>query len=574
MARLPLAGVVLRHIAKALSINPVRDGRDFVSGGSQSRFFKGELGADETLQKVLAAYAASLIDVGLLPAPSSLGGQWNDVVASSLAWHVETWNAIVGWMGSSAARVVRPDLAPRPYLRLAVVDLALRAGVTPIDEAESKLPRSEVPFWADGENAGVFLRRLQDKADLTREELTRLAIGPGQDNTVDRWLDGKVTPTKENIIVLGEVLGPRLGCSPDLLARRLRVHYALRRLGDTLAEHVGREQVVVLATAFERFRIRVRELVRDRPTKGLVDIMLLGSRAPSATSVLERLWNEERHVLWATELRAADGDWLARFQQAASVLSCIGNPETAKQFVARGLPAEWAERFEKNGGLIDLIQADMTRAPAALLKGRKFVGMEGDNAYKAASHEVQGAQALADWDLGKAVGHFRRAASLQPLNAHYQYRLGCSLWQLGVGERDPGLVRQGVETLWIAHKLDPEWDMPLVEVGIVHMNMGEDARALEHLEAAKATIRMTPWLAYHLGAARMRAGRFEDALAALDLAITDSPDDARALDDAAHCAFMIGDTRASDLAKRARDRGRCGSYDRWKAGGYPRNGSK
>jgi len=67
------------------------------------------------------------------------------------------------------------------------------------------------------------------------------------------------------------------------------------------------------------------------------------------------------------------------------------------------------------------------------------------------------------------------------------------------------LIEEGIQECWIATKLDPKWDIPLVEIGIILINSGQNQAALEHLEAAVKTLPvMTTHLAVNLGYARMR----------------------------------------------------------------------
>ena len=45
-----------------------------------------------------------------------------------------------------------------------------------------------------------------------------------------------------------------------------------------------------------------------------------------------------------------------------------------------------------------------------------------------------------------------------------------------------GEVDEGIEECWIAARLDDDWELPRVEVGIILLNAGRNQEALEHLE--------------------------------------------------------------------------------------------
>lgn len=562
---LPLSGEVLDAVLGALGLradllDPQRNGGQVFSLGSWGRFSKG---ADtETRKKMVSAFASTVVGAGLLPAPTTLKQEWPQIVAGALAWHVQQWDAIVGRMASAAP--VRADLAPRPFLRLVAIDLALRAGAVGGDREEES--QGNVPLWAEGENDGNYLRSLvaRCKPRLTRDTLTKDL--ETNHTTVDRWLDGEVCPDSDSVQRLAAKLASTLKIDPVLLQGKLRAHYTLRALCDGLAGVVGRTQVEKLATAHERFRRGVRAAIGSLSLseEERAALALLGSRAPQARRVLEVLSKAERHPLWLTELQAAAGDWVDRLEQATRQLSMIDDPDLGQYLAERGVPKEVWKRQVANEDFIDLLQADIELPPVLLENAPAPV--------RAAYAEVQGDEAHARKDLPSVVRHFRRATELEPLNARYQFRLGCAQWQLGLCVRNTNLVREGVQTLWIAHRLEPTWDRPLVEIAIVHLSLGDIEQARQHLEGASEKLsKKTHWFNYHLGAARMRAGHPREALVPLREAIAAEPRDGRALDDAAHCCFVLGDHReGAKYAKRARECGWPRVYDRWKTGGYPK----
>jgi len=213
-------------------------------------------------------------------------------------------------------------------------------------------------------------------------------------------------------------------------------------------------------------------------------------------------------------------------------------------------------------GIGKLVQADPTRRTPGL-EGKNWVRIKGDAAFSARNRMTQAIQASAEGDFDSAITHLRRAVELQPQSAEYHFHLGATL-----GKK--GLIEEGIQECWIAAKLDPKWDIPLVEVGIILINSGQNQAALEHLEAAVRTLpEMTTHLAVNLGYARMRCNDPKGALEMFETVFEDVPDHGLALDCAAHCYFLIGDgKKGRAFAKRAYQLGFMDTYRDWRAGKY------
>ncbi len=176
---------------------------------------------------------------------------------------------------------------------------------------------------------------------------------------------------------------------------------------------------------------------------------------------------------------------------------------------------------------------------------------------------IQYAQAKSEGDLDTAILHVRRAVELQSESAEYHFHLGATL---GIA----GEVTEGVQECWIAAQLDPSWELPKAEVGIILLNAGRNEEARGHLESiALSQGDLSAHLAFNLGVARFRCGEFKEALDALNRVIKLDPDHALALDVAAHCAFLVGEgNMGRRLAKRANVLGQSETYRDWHEGKY------
>jgi len=383
------------------------------------------------------------------------------------------------------------------------------------------------------------------------------------DNTVDSWIDAGIRPSDEHLCSLAEVLGT-LG-SPAIteqLLGKLRRHYLLSVLCDILAEQIGRAAVIDLATAIVRFTNRLLTLLKgfsESAALGDTLILALGTSLELSVDLLEHLWHMETDPVWHADLLAASGDWIPRLQTTAQYLGSLDEAmeKFQKQF---GVSDEMMEKMSK--GIEKLVQADPTRHTPGL-EGKTWIRVKGDAVFSARNRMAAAIQASTEGDFDSSITHLRRAVELQPQSAEYHFHLGANL-----GKR--GLIQEGIQECWIAAKLNPEWDIPLVEVGILLINSGQNQAALEHLESAVKTLPvMTTHLAVNLGYARMRCNDLKGALEMFEAVLKDIPDHGLALDCAAHCYFLVGDgKKGRAFAKKAYQLGFSDTFRDWRAGKY------
>jgi Flp pilus assembly protein TadD len=183
----------------------------------------------------------------------------------------------------------------------------------------------------------------------------------------------------------------------------------------------------------------------------------------------------------------------------------------------------------------------------------------------AENRRMQAGVARSHERFDEAIAHLRRAVELVPTHDSAHFELGAALWESGD-------IEGGLAECRIAAALKPEWDLPQVEIGIIFLNAARYEEARAHLEAVYAAAK-TPstHLKFNLATARWRCGAFAEGLALLEDVLSDEGYTSYpyALDQAAHCAFMVGDdVRGRAHAKRAHDLGCSVTYRRWAAGGY------
>ena len=565
----PFSGSVIGAIVKAFDLQD-----DVLQHKTAKRYFSGKRVKDESKRAIYAAVGKALVAHGIMPSSFLLereGFTLEQVISPTIAWYADQWDKLVGYMRSTSAPVDRPDLAAISYLRLAVIDLALRTSAV-LRLTEAATPDEGMPLWAKEKGGATYLRQLLEKCGEsrpTRDELAdRLDVS---NNAVDNWLDTNTRPSRSNIDMVAEELAPRI---PDIDVKTLRGqlyrHYGLCALCDLLAEHVGREAVIDLAEALVRFTSRnlagirqFSELAADDIAKHLLFILLLGARSFSSEYLLEELWLQERDRVWQADLMAASKPWHLRLTHVAQHLGGL-NEAIHRIHDEYGIPIETIKgQMDK---VLHDVQADATRlgiTDPSELDSMTFFRVKGDARFSARNRMTQFAQARSEGDLETAILHVRRAVELQPENAEYHFQLGANLGKVGE-------IEEGVRECWLSAQLDPTSELPRVEVGIILLNAGRNQEAREHLESmACSQDSPSAHLAFNLGVARLRSGDAAGALDALERAIEVEPDHALALDEAAHCAFCIGDqAKGRKLAKLAAQFGQSETYREWKVGKY------
>ena len=567
--RAPLSGQIIGSIVRELRLPG-----DVLTSKTALRYFKGQRVKDDSKHEIFNAIATALVDSGIIPTMPFLDGSEfprEKAFSFGLACYADQWDNLVGYMRSASAPVDRPDLAAVSYLRLATIDLALRFSAA-LWLAELPAPGEETPLWAEERGGAKYLRQLLDQCGATRPTRDQLAEQLEVSyTTVDNWLDSNIRPSRINTDRLAvELSGCIADCDAQTLKSRMHRHFALCSLGDLLATHLGRDTVIDLATALVRFTSRnltglrlFSKLPPDEAAMRQFFILLFGSQFPSTEYLLKHLWRRESSKVWRTDLMAAPKPWHLRLTHIARHLG--GHAEVVQRMqIEYGIPENISKELLEQS-LID-IQSDLTRPDVvhpSKLEGMTVVRIKGDAKYSAGNRMIQYDQARSEGDLGTAIIHVARAVELQPENAEYHFHLGATLGMAGD-------IEAGIQECWIASQLAPDYELPLVEVGIILLNAGRNEEAHKHLEnVAMGRDTLSAHLAFNLGIARMRVGDPSRALIALEQTIAEVPDNALALDAAAHCAFLIGHkVRGRSLAKEASRLGEYDTYRAWLNGEY------
>ena len=563
--RPPLSGQVLGFIARNLGLEISRFNKN------SSRYFNGLQVSDRARHEIIASLARDLVEQGILPeltVPNYDGLQFSEQIGHAMALHAVEWDYLVGEMRGSSASVDRPDLAGAAYLRLAAVDIAVRyAGLLCL--AGLPAPSEGTPPWADEHGGSWYLRDLLRRcgaATPTRADLAR-TLGVSK-NTVDGWLDSHVRPRSYHLDEIGEALAPFIdGMDARSVAGGLRLHYGLSDMCTELERHIGREAVVETAEAIVRLAARIHAELSSLGDPS-VDIeaamfqllaLIGGARMGPGPVILRNIAEREADPLWELEIVSATMPWDRRLQYVMKVLRDTGSvPALVRD--RYGIPEELTESWMDD--TLRSIQAGPA-IPRPFRPDANFLRIKGDAEFSAGNRLIQYEQAMAFGDVDTALVHIKRAVELQPDNAQYHFLLGAAL--AAAGE-----IEEALQECWIADSLNPDDELPRVEVGIILMNADRNREALDHLERiAPDQEEMSAHLSFNLGVARFRCGEYQRARQALKRSLSLRGDYGPALDVAAQCAFEEGDAaEGRRLAKKARRHGSTEAYEKWKAKDY------
>ena len=541
------SGQIIGAIVDALNIC-----HDILDGRTAKRFFAGEPINEYNHTEILLAIGEVLVEKGIVPMPPVFLRDEISMpvfLSAAIARTASRWDKLVSTMQSSSGKTTNQEEAIERFLRIVIVDLALRTfAVMRLAEMEPVKP--ETPLWAEENGGGKLLRALTKEAGLTRPQLA--ARAGFTDRAVDNWLDGKNRPTPENLFAIAESLASMIsGSSSEQLELRMRRHFAFAHIADMAASLIGREKVLELSAALVRFVWLIAKDVNSMDRPSLEDtfgselqILRFGTADHGNNVLLRNLAMDEKDAGWKRDIIAATVDWNYSLQWA------VGPAMSSKS----------------SAGLAEDIPVDSDPDDAEVFSRLKASALDID-----LLSEMRGGlrSIVKIFDDGIAL---RRDLALEfPNSARAHGELGSFLGMVAKYLRNRSLADEGIIECHIASALIPAWDTPAVEPGIILINIGEFEEALRELtQAAKRLPAPTPHLRFSTGYALMSLKNFDDALEHFESVIEARDDYALAYLYAANCAFMLMDRRKGvRYAKTARRLGEPGAFLSWREGKYP-----
>ena len=395
------------------------------------------------------------------------------------------------------------------FVRLAVIDLSLR--IAAHLHLSGSLPAVlDLLDWTSRTSRGAFLNGKRQQAGLSLESLAdKVDV---DDHTVDDWMYRGARPTDDNLASVSETLAAHIeGSNPSDIALELRALYWISDVAGLLAEHTGAEAVADAIGRLHRYSEATYRLIEDQfPAEdrvaNLTVLADLGVGARLAEPLLTALVEQEPDEAWREDLRSTGMGWVRR------VLSANLNAHLA----------EVDDLLEKAEGRI-LEDWDVNNAEAFAHYRRSL------------ELEMRG-------KLPEALAELETAARLDPLESVSHFALGSLKTGLGIGNEDTALVQEGLDALWLAVALAPQWIPPWTEIGSTLLHTDRPTEAVAHLLNLKPECGPMDSHYYStLGAACWRVDRLYEALEAFDAALELDPEETANLLAASELAMLTGD---------------------------------
>ena len=512
MPRLPTSGQIIGALVAKLDIK-----HPLLRSRTARRYFSGDaehLVKDSNRENIIEAIAEVLTESGFIKSPQAEEDDYQlaPSLASMLQWHADNWDLQRSFLRRRMTKVL-PSKLPKvwgAFVRLAVIDLSLRVAAH-LHLSGSSPAVLNLLNWASRTGRGDFLNVKRQNASLSLEDFAE-AVGV-YDNTVDAWMYHGARPSNDNLAKLAWTLADKIeGTNPSDIALELRSLYWISDVAGLLAEHAGAEAVDDAIGRLHRYADAAYHIIEEQfPAEDRVENLTvladLGVGARLAEPLLTALIDQEPDEDWREDLRSTGIGWVRR------VLSANLN----------ALLAEVDDLLEKTEGHI-LEDWDVNNAEAFAHYRRSL------------ELEMQG-------KLPEALAELETAARLDPLEPVSHFALGSVKTGLGIGRDDKALMQQGLEALWLAVALNPQWIPPWTEIGSTLLHTERPAEAVDHLLDLKPECGPKDHHYYStLGAAFWRVDRLHEALEAFEAALELDPEETANLLAASELAMLTGDT--------------------------------
>ena len=513
MPRLPTSGQIIGALVTRLGISlPMHLQRN------ARRHFAADpdhLVKDATRAEIIDAIAEALTDAGFIASPQARESSYEPAPAlsSMLQWHADHWDLLRSSVRRRTVSVV-PGRLPEvweAFVRLAVIDLALRVAAH-LHLSGASPAALDLLNWTTVGARGEFLNHKRRQTPLTLEELAE-AVDVAN-HTVQAWMYDGARPSHDNLTKLAETLADHTeGSNAADIARELRALYWISDVATLLAERIGDSAVYEVVGRLRKYSEETYRVIddqlpaEDRPAD-LAVLADLGIGARVAQPLLSALIEREPDEEWREDLRSTGLRWINR------VISVDMSARLAEEDAL----------IEKTEGSL-LEDWDVSNPEAYAHYRRSFeLQMQGKPQEALAAVEI--------------------AARLDPLDPANHFTLGSVKTSIGIARGDTDLVNEGLDALWLAVTLDPNWVLPWTEIGATLYYTDQPAEAAAHLRSVKPECGPLD-SQYHctLGRAHWKLNQLPEALAAFEAALELEPEETSALLAASELALLTRDGR-------------------------------
>jgi tetratricopeptide (TPR) repeat protein len=463
----------------------LREGWEGASYKTAQRYFEGKRIEPESIDKILDALVLALVPEGAVGVNPHVARTWARQFLGNAVRH---WDVLVGSLMGGGFPIIEPRLAPIPFLRLFVLDTAIRwAAYQNLVTRGGGEPEFQ-PTWL--ETDGV--RQAMDKSRRSPEGetlslATCAASAKVSDNSLEAWRRGDQFPTNENLQFLAAPLAKHARRPPGEVEFQLRVAVGIGALRRFLAELCGEHVVVDLAKTFSKVArfthhyLRLLPIPEDSFVPVMHELIEYGARATIRDRLSKHLADcSKRHAEVQADFLALPGGWGDRLNYWAKMMTAFGSAGGFLNHLP-GVTDEEKQRLRPGIEERVLRMRHFDEEEAA----HPHLYQAPDDANTRAKREViQGNRARSWGNVEKAAEHLRRGTRYDPLNAAYHYDLGCCLGEL-VARGELKHLDEAIAECRMAARLDPTWNSPLTEVAIILSNVGMLEEALKVFDEAE-----------------------------------------------------------------------------------------
>ena len=567
---LPLSGQIIGEVFNALRIPYPTHLRK-----EMQRYFRGERVHDDTREEILFILVDVLLKDGILPYPHvfelAFTCHWGlrKQLVRGIREYAERWDSTCAKLRYWAIPHSRKEDLLVSCLRLATIDMALRLASF---RYLSKLPLPEqaIPLWAKRGGNTTFLKRLKEQcADKPSNAELADAVGVANDKTKAGWFYKGRRLSRAHMQALAGALIARIpGTNEHDLLAEMNRHYALAALCEKLASRIGWDKVMELvgalyhqATRIQRFFEQETKPVEENYSHFLLHFILGAGRSFQALW-LQYLWDTENDPEWKQDIVCVERDWVSRLFQVNLRFSDEGVLERCT-----GTNYLYINPYDKppGGGYYGAL---LHRDDDGISAGFDYVSA------RYIDNKIDGEMALwggagweawaCNWDKN-TEDQFRLAIESNPDSARAHLDLGVFL---GLHGCLPTHLEEGYQECIKAIELRPKWELPWIETANILLHAGDSERPLQLLNDATNNIsRPSHRLMYTIAFAKMMNRDFVGALEMFENATRMKPDFAPAFENAAFCAFRLGENLVGRrYAKIARRLGISTTYDLYDVG--------
>ncbi len=538
------------------------------------RYFRGEKIEEPTRKEILYLFVDALLEKGILP-PQPLDPvfecRWGlkKALVRAIDDSTQRWESVCAKLRYWPIPVSRRQGLLFSIFRLAVIDLAFRVACYRYIAGLPKLERP-IPLWAKRGGNASFLKLLKARCDEkpTNSELAGEA-GVVNEKSIAAWFSKGERPSPKHLKTLAAAFTRRMtGIEYDTVLAEMTRHYTFATLCDSLTGTVRRDRVLELVVALYDQTNRIMDFLEhdDLPAEQRTlhwFLQLVGGTSRSYQAPwLRYLWDTEKDLEWKQDMVCVESDWESRLFQVNL------------RFIDEGV-------LERRSGTNYLYINPYDVPPSgggyygALLHRDDPDGVSASFDYVSASYidnKIDGEMALwggagqeaYEWDK-KTENQFRLAIESNPDSARAHLDLGVFL---GLHGYLPTHLEEGYKECIKAIELQPEWELPWIETANILLHAGDSGRALELLHNSTSSISCPSYrMVYTVAFAKMINQDFGGALEMFEKATQMKRDFAPALENAAFCAFRLGNRlKGRRYAKIARRLGISTTYDLYDVG--------